>query len=309
MKHVTAQSLRLALPLLTLVLGSTLISPVKADEPPPDATCLDCHSDYDKTLVGSPHRLASTVAAPAVKIGCISCHAGWERHLEDPDKGNISNPNLLTGQNAVSACSECHTPHRNLDNYGFDVHTELQTNCTSCHKVHGNNQRLLIDADAAFCWRCHETNKTAFAKRSAHPIKQGNVTCLSCHQFTRKVDQDISYGLGNVCRDCHPDKGGPNMYEHEPVVAYSDDGRGCTECHNPHGSENDMLLKQPANRLCSSCHATPAKHATAHEAAFVGIDCLTCHGQIHGSSTKPALLNDDLDVTFGSNCWVCHKVN
>lgn len=293
----------------TLAIALGVAVSAGAQSNPADADCLNCHDGYDKSLVGSPHRLASTVKNPASTVACISCHDGWQKHMEDPSKDNITNPSRLSGKDAVTACSACHTPHRNLDNYGFDVHTELQTNCAACHKVHGNNTKLLVDGDAKFCWTCHQSNKTAFAKRSAHPVKQGNVTCLSCHRFTRKVDQDLSYAFDYVCRDCHPDKGGPNLYEHEPVVAYSADGRGCTECHDPHGSENDQLLRQPANRLCGACHATPVKHATAHDGAFAEVDCLTCHGQIHGSSTKPALLNDDLDVTFGMNCWLCHNVN
>ena len=303
MKHSPALMGRLAAVAMFAVALSVAVS-AKAQSKPADADCLDCHDGYDKSLVGSPHRLASSVKNPASTVSCISCHGGWQKHLEDPSIDNIGNPSRLSGKDAVSVCSECHTPHRNLDNYGFDAHTSLQTNCSSCHKVHNNTGSLLVDGDAKFCWNCHESNKTRFSRRSAHPLESGNVTCLDCHRFTQRKDQNVAYGLDYSCRSCHADKGGPFLHEHPAANAYMTDGGGCVECHDPHGSENDQLLKQPQGLLCSQCHAEPT-HNTAHGGVYAGIDCLTCHGDIHGSSTSRKLLSSDMTTTFGQSCW-CH---
>ncbi len=284
-----------------------LATSARAQSQPTDADCMNCHDGYDKSLVGSAHRLGSTVTKPAVAVACISCHTGWDKHLDDPKIGNIANPSRLFGKDAVEACTACHTPHRNLDNYGGDVHTNLQTNCSSCHKVHNNSGSLLIDGDAKFCWNCHQATQTKFSRRSAHPVKQGDVTCLSCHRFTRRTDQNAAYGFDNTCRNCHSDKGGPYLHEHPVANAYMPDGNGCVECHEPHGSENDQLLKQPKALLCNHCHAVPT-HNTAHGGVYAGMDCLTCHADIHGSSTSGKLLSSDISTMFGQSCW-CHGVN
>lgn len=307
MKHTIARSPRLALAPLAVLLGCILIVPVRADDPPPDATCLECHSDYDKSLIGSSHRLASTAGNPATKVACISCHSGWSTHLENPDRGTILNPTNLQGDSANKACTECHTPHRDMDNHGFDAHSTLQTNCASCHKVHNNSGSLLVDDDAAFCRRCHQNTVTKFARRSAHPAAAGAVSCLSCHRFVRRTDQNQMFGFASTCQSCHPDQTGPYLHEHGAANAYMTDGGGCIECHDPHGSENDQLLKQPKGQLCKSCHVEPA-HNTAHGGVYAGIDCLTCHGDIHGSSTSRKLLSSDMPSKFGQSCW-CHGVN
>lgn len=306
MKHEIAQPLRLGLPLLAMLVGVALASSVRADDPPQDATCLDCHADYDKSLVGSAHRLASTVKGPAVKVACISCHKGWEKHLETPDKGTILNPTNVYGDSANKACTECHTAHRDLDNHGFDTHTTLQTNCTACHKVHNNTGSLLVDGDAAFCQRCHQNTATKFARRSSHAIGSGAVNCLSCHRFVKRTDQDQMFGFASVCKSCHPQQSGPNLYEHAPVNAYMTDGGGCTECHDPHGSENDRMLKQPVDVLCNSCHIKPAGHNTAHGGIYAQEACLTCHSDIHGSPNRK-LIGSEVASRFGQVCW-CHGV-
>ena len=308
MKHNIAQPLRLALTLLAITAGSILVSSVRAVDPPQDATCLECHSDMDKTLIGTPHRLASTTGKPAAKVACISCHAGWEKHLDNPGRGTIVNPSLLHGDSANNACYACHTPHRDLDNHGFDTHTTLQTNCASCHKVHGNTSSLLIDGDSDFCRKCHQNTVTKFARRSSHPIESGAVSCLSCHRFVKRTDQDQMFGFAATCQSCHPQQAGPFVHEHAPVNSYMTNGGGCTECHDPHGSENDLLLNQPQERLCSACHMAPPAHNTAHNSAYANVDCLSCHGEIHGSVTTRKLLSSNLDSKFGQTCW-CHGAN
>jgi predicted CXXCH cytochrome family protein len=86
------------------------------------------------------------------------------------------------------------------------------------------------------------------------------------------------------------------------------DGGGCIECHDPHGSENDQLLKQPKDRLCQSCHMTPPTHNTAHGGTYAGVDCLSCHSEIHGAISGRKLLSENLGAKFGQSCW-CHGVN
>jgi DmsE family decaheme c-type cytochrome len=279
-------------------------------EPIKDAVCLDCHDGQNRSLEAGPHRLGSDYARPKVAVACVSCHAGAAAHLNDPGLETITTPAELSGHEAFVTCTQCHPAHVGLDNYGFDVHAVQEMNCIRCHKIHVYDKPLLLDDRGGFCLPCHHEAKTGFVRVSQHPVMQGNVTCLSCHRFIKRVDDRLGYDLAGICRDCHPAQGGPFPYEHEAVNGYSVEEGGCTECHNPHGSENDRLLVQPTSHLCRRCHA-PVGHATAHGGIWAAYDCQVCHTDIHGSFVSNLFLDPALAAKLGGNCYDagCHALN
>lgn len=266
--------------------------------------CLDCHDEMAESVKGTTHEY------PAV--ACASCHQGDE-HADDPSVDNIINPGKVTGLDAVNSCSECHSVHQSLDNYGFDIHSNQELACGSCHQVHGGDQKLLLDDSAEFCQGCHTETKTKFAGRSSHPVASGPMTCLSCHTFTERAKSDLSFDLGRVCQGCHPNEGGPFLYEHEGVNVYSVEGGGCVECHEPHGSQNDHLLKQPGNQLCKQCHADhmTRNHDRLWDEVYSKLACQTCHTDLHGSLISSHLLASDMPIKLGGgDCYRsgCHSL-
>ncbi|MDP2401816.1 MAG: cytochrome c3 family protein, partial [Actinomycetota bacterium] len=83
-------------------------------------------------------------------------------------------------------------------------------------------------------------------------------------------------------------KRGPFIWEHAPVR------ENCMNCHLPHGSNNDKLLKQSRPHLCGSCHSFAGggmgqtfRHPvdTAGPTQIRGRSCQNCHSQIHGSNS------------------------
>jgi DmsE family decaheme c-type cytochrome len=273
-------------------------------------TCLDCHEEYDRSLAATPHRLNQEASLHSEIIGCASCHQGASEHIDDPDLGTISNPSKLLGQEIIEICTQCHSAHAELDNYGFDAHSIQELSCADCHKVHGYSASLLLDDNAEFCFRCHGSTRTHFAKNSNHPMLQQNITCLDCHNFTKRQYHDLAYGLNRTCQDCHPEQGGPFLYEHEAVNAYSLEGGGCTSCHDPHGSDNNRLLRQPGNGLCRQCHF-PVGHTTAHGGIWAQYACQECHTDTHGSFISNLYLDPDLPAKFSGDCYNsgCHSLN
>lgn len=281
-----------------------------ADEPIEDETCLMCHEGVDSSLLSTPHALSSEIKGPALAIWCTSCHEGGEVHIEEPSWENIENPARLAGRDVKRVCTRCHTAHDRLDNYGFDTHSVEELGCAECHKVHGGARSLLLDDRARFCFKCHEAKRHEFSRNSNHPLLQGNITCLDCHMFTKRADADLAYDLGWTCRHCHPEQGGPFVYEHEAVNAYSVEGSGCIECHEPHGSENNRLLKQPGNQLCRQCHY-PIGHATEHGGIWSKYACRECHVDTHGSFVSNLYLDPNLPEKLGGDCFNsgCHSLN
>lgn len=298
----------LAIALTLLIFPGRLLGQSEAVD---DETCLTCHDGVDRTLAHTPHRLAMQNNGSAIKVACVSCHAGGEVHIEDPSTENIVNPANLSGQEASALCSTCHTVHRELDNFGFDAHSSQELNCAECHQVHGTKASLLLDDQSRFCTRCHQEMTSKALRRSNHPINQGVVTCLDCHSFTKLQDAKLSFELDRLCQDCHPDQAGPFPFEHAAVNGYAVDGGGCLDCHNPHGSENDHLLKQPQPQLCNSCHGghMTRHHGNLWDDVWSEYACQTCHSDLHGSYDNAQLLDPNMDVKFSGDCFNagCHS--
>lgn len=273
-----------------------------------DETCLDCHDGLETTLKFSAHRLSSTTEKSSTDIKCISCHNGADQHVEEPSADNISNPSRLDYNEASNSCFACHKPHQELDNYGFDAHRTNGINCSSCHTIHSSQTPDNWDKS---CYKCHQEVKTSFMLNSNHPLNQDALSCLSCHNFVKKTDDNVAYGLNQACVDCHPSQTGPFLYEHEATQFYSLEDGSCINCHQPHGSVNNHLLKQPVNNLCSSCHFEPA-HLTAHpDKNYDKMSCSSCHTSLHGSFDNKKLLDPDLPSKLGRNCYQsgCHSLN
>ena len=238
--------------------SATLTKDVDVD----DGTCLDCHEEYNLSLRATAHRLSSDTVDPKGVVACALCHDGAGGHVDDPSPETITNPADFTGKNAIDICTQCHEGHSALDDYGYDAHSSAELSCMSCHKIHTTDAKLLLDRDVEFCFECHASTRDQFRRRSNHPVLQKALTCLDCHSFVKRDDQAVMYDLQQHCRDCHPEQGGPFLYEHQAVNAYSaQSGTGCLDCHKPHGSEQDRLLRQPGNKICTQCHY-PAAHNT-----------------------------------------------
>lgn len=302
-------SIALSLPAVVLLFFMSVFVRAQGDLPDDD-TCLSCHEYFDRTLIPTKHRLSSQTEGPVIRIACTNCHPGAKDHIEDPSKENITTAAELPYEEARRVCRQCHKAHNELDNYGFDPHSTEGLSCADCHKVHGSKQSLLLDEKAEFCLRCHENVRLAFKKASRHPVLQKNLNCLSCHRFVKRMDRSVSYNVFGICKSCHPEQGGPFPYEHEAINAYAIEGSGCTECHDPHGSENNRLLRRPGSDLCKQCHM-PSEHLVAHGGIWAGYPCANCHTETHGSYTGNLLLDPNLPSKFAGDCFNagCHSLN
>jgi len=63
-------------------------------------------------------------------------------------------------------------------------------------------------------------------------------------------------------------------------------GVTCFSCHDPHGTENQAMLREPGNAMCLTCHGANAQngpHAasieqhTHHAVGSTGSACAACH--------------------------------
>ncbi|MEE8577645.1 MAG: cytochrome c3 family protein [candidate division Zixibacteria bacterium] len=275
---------------------------------PDNETCLGCHDEYEAMLEGRVHQLGTDVG----QVSCSACHAGGDVHIDDPSESNITNPATADGEEGITSCTNCHQPHMQRENVGFDAHIGLSLSCATCHAVHKKATEKGLDDQAGMCGKCHISVVNRFRLRSAHPLTDEAVTCTSCHDFGGNSEPEYGHGANARCYSCHPEQSGPYLSEHEAASSYAVEGEGCVSCHNPHGSVNERLLTQVGDPLCYQCHGEPAGHLTAHNGQYAGFDCMECHREVHGSyeHKNRYLLDPNLGAKLGgthSSCY-CHRV-
>jgi len=270
--------------------------------------CIECHQGVDTLLAKTPHRLVFSSEGKRIKnlpISCGDCHPNWEKHLEEPQVGNITNPFKSTFLENFKICTQCHfNPHAQTSPE-FDTHFKTKINCSTCHSIHQSKEKhLLILSPNDLCLSCHQEIKGKFSLVSHHPVLHKTILCIDCHKVLGSLDKPLSSASSNFrCFSCHSEFQGPFPYEHGAVNDYTIEKEGCIYCHDPHGSPNLRLLKEPVNPLCLNCHLLP-KHQTAHSGIWAKRNCLECHVDIHGSYTSKNLFPEDFfgGTCFGSGC-------
>jgi DmsE family decaheme c-type cytochrome len=150
-------------------------------------------------------------------------------------------------------CLTCHQSGEQM-NWASSEHVLEGLACTSCHTIHHNTRKeLLKEKEISLCVSCHQNQKAKMHFPSHHPLKEGKMTCDSCHNphgsgngepGMLKTDER----LNDLCFECHARYQGPFVFEHAPVA------ESCLECHDPHGTVANNLLKQNEPFICLQCH-------------------------------------------------------
>lgn len=250
-------------------------------------TCLMCHrkSNSVMALFQGVHGDMSNSQSPMAKLQCESCHGPQGKHKGKNEpmitfgkQGNVS-PELQD-----SVCLSCHQDSARMTWHG-SIHQEEQLTCVSCHAIHTPSDPVMTrKTEVAVCTDCHSEQKLDIAKASAHPLQWGQMVCTDCHSPHGSLsDASLKQvSINDSCFECHAEKRGPFLWEHQPVTD------NCINCHSPHGSVNQAMLSSRAPLLCQSCHGSNSHDSRAYgkdESAFAqGQSCLNCHTQVHGSN-------------------------
>ena len=211
------------------------------------------------------------------------------------------------------ACADCHpritrafpaSPHARLRLASAD--RAGQTGCESCHgpaskhvAAGSGDLKLIVNPgkDPAACFQCHLDTEAEFHLPQHHPVIEGRMNCVQCHDPHGQDMMKPAGGLGLArlnenCAQCHREQTKPVIYEH-PALR-----EGCAACHNPHGAINPKMLTARDSNLCLRCHAQAQGPAgtgglyigNVNHSSFLRFGtCWTagCHTAVHGSNTQP----------------------
>ena len=226
-------------------------------------------------------------------------------------------PPAIAGATFVGnkTCYDCHTNITRV--FSASVHSRLhlestsvgKTGCEACHgpgSLHvaagGGRGRFIVNPgrDPAPCLRCHVETEAEVNLPQHHPIREGKMNCVQCHDphgmdIYKKAGGLMIARQNEGCAECHREQVRPYVFVHEALR------EGCVTCHQPHGSINAKMLVQRDNNLCLRCHAQIAGPGSPPGTIFIGKEDHTpllnlgncwnsgCHTAIHGSNVDPKL--------------------
>ena len=245
---------------------------------------------------------------------CVNCH---EKDVAAFKKTMMGR---LWLQNKIQ-CESCHGP--------ASLHVKVASETNRDPGVgmlvtfRGNDPRNNPTEINEMCLGCHKRGDRAHWSGSAHDGR--DVACTTCHSLMKDVS--LKHNLktkfeAETCFQCHKDR--QAQYWRNAHMPLREGKMTCSDCHNPHGSATESLLRGSApNDTCYKCHADkrgpflfehlPVRencmnchdpHGSVNE-AMLKIPrprlCATCHGFGHGLTSGVASVQ-----YIGRSCQNCH---
>lgn len=202
-------------------------------------------------------------------------------------------------------CESCHGPGSlalaglTPEKIAEDATKGIKTQCD--FKTLIDMKAMPAKAKSLICLKCHTANATFnLHEWNAGQHSMSDVACSDCHNIHAGVDLIVApRDTKDMCYKCHEKSRAEfSQRSHHPINELK---IFCTDCHNPHGTLNDgMLREQTMKDTCGKCHAE-YEGPYVYEHADLMEDCGKCHLP-HGSANKDLLI---VQETF--LCLQCHN--
>ena len=221
---------------------------------------------------------------------CVTCHAASTEQFNHTLMGRLAKT-----QKGKFECESCHGPGSAHVKAGGGRGVAIVS-------FRPDDRSRTAEENNAICLACHERGERTYWNGSTHETR--GLMCSNCHTVMKQVSRKFALNTAfepDGCYQCHKDRRAEIYFSsHMPV---SQGKITCTDCHNPHGSATEAMLKQNSvNDNCYKCHAEK-RGPFLWEHNPVRENCLNCH-EAHGS-TKPAMLK----IQSPKLCAECHGFN
>lgn len=242
-------------------------------------------------------RVAKEAAEPeATYVGaqvCMGCHATHAASFGQTVMGRIfKNPRTAQEKGGCETCHGAGSLHVKAGGgRGVGGIISFRKEDTS-RTVADNN---------AICLSCHDKGGRNYWQGSVHESR--DVACTDCHQVMARVSLRAQLKKETeleTCFQCHKDR--RMQAQRSSHMPLREGKMTCTNCHNPHGSASDAMLKEATvNDNCYKCHAEK-RGPFLWEHPPVRENCLNCH-EAHGSNNEYLL-----KVQRPRLCQDCHSI-
>lgn len=236
----------------------------------------------------TPSQQAATNAPNyAGSDSCTICHGDLAKNFTSNPHSRLA---LMHGGKEIT-CESCHGPSQaHIDSGGVASKT-FQFSKATPKQVEEK------------CLSCHVGEHPNF-ERTAHG--DAGVSCISCHSMHKFEPQTVLLKMKqpNLCYQCHTDiKSSFSQPFHHKVP---EGLMQCSDCHDPHGTFRDKLLKSSAdqNAVCVKCHAETAGPFVYEHPPLKLEGCTSCHFP-HGSPNARLLTRNNVN----SMCLQCHTAS
>lgn len=210
----------------------------------------------------------------ARNLDCLQCHTEL---IPDFDKASVHNPFMM------QECTVCHTPH------GKDVERTIVSGSSKTWEQTRTALRWLPLKWAIDLW-----DGVSGTTRG----EDGGVVLGVSEQELKGGESNLVLPPDEICWLCHGNLGSQLAmeYQHSPF-----EGGYCTTCHNPHASNNRVLLISRPQDLCVTCHPQGPEFTRDQRHPPVAQRlCLECHHP-HASDYTGILVDNQRDL-----CFRCH---
>jgi DmsE family decaheme c-type cytochrome len=218
---------------------------------------------------------------------CLGCHTGQATIFEHTLMGRLMKQGKLQ-------CETCHGPgseHVRLGG-GRGVGGIISFRKDDTSRTAEENNGI--------CLGCHERGDRTNWHGSIHETR--GLACTNCHTIMKAVSRKNQLKTAfepDTCFQCHKDRRAQMFRSsHMPMR----EGKiVCSNCHNPHGSFTEALLKKDSiNDVCYTCHAEK-RGPFLFEHEPVRENCLNCHDP-HGTINEFSL-----KLSRPRLCFECHQ--
>jgi predicted CXXCH cytochrome family protein len=256
--------------------------------------CASCHKDETIEFAKTYHAKLTFPGKDYIR-GCESCHGPAKDHADAVEaahgddaeiaKALKEHPLFAFRGNAEENAARCLTCHRTSKQQDFFAHSEHaghNVSCSDCHAAH-----LVDDV------------KDASKGDLSHP--QGYFFQLpQLADETRWLHNSLlKQSDPNLCYSCHRTiQAQFALPEHHRVP---EGAMKCSDCHNPHGTENMASLNAPSSETCVKCHVEKRGPFVFEHPVVKAEGCVTCHNP-HGSTNNFLLVRRE----GRELCLECH---
>jgi DmsE family decaheme c-type cytochrome len=243
-----------------------------------------------KAPVSAPHRTSAPVEATYVgaKV-CMTCHATQAESFSHTLMGRIGKT-----QKGKFDCENCHGPG------SAHVKAGGGRGVGGIISFRPEDQSRTAEENNAICLSCHERGDRTNWQGSTHETR--GLMCTNCHTVMKAESRKNQLKTAfepDTCFQCHKDRRAQMFRSsHMPLR----EGKiVCSDCHNPHGSFTEALLKKDSiNDTCYTCHAEK-RGPFLFEHLPVRENCDNCHDP-HGSVNEFSL-----KMSRPRLCFECHQ--